>query len=742
MRAKILRITSFLVLAAVVTPLLSVADVTPAFGPKQYTRGTGAPQTFTDTFQFCGTAGCQIIIVNGNPDGTKRVSSAAIYLNGMLVAGPRDFNQGMATIVKPVTLGATNELTIRLASNPGGFITVSVVCTASPAALSLGPISDNLLGTGTLLTAAPIINTGAVAADNVQLTAITLAGGSLLSPPLPFNLGTIGAGSSSVLNADFAGAFTPLASYLMEVKGTYSAAGATFCFDLSNTLTIPPAAPGSAPLGTLTIPPNVVTGAPFPHQEPVMGDEVNNHMWTVPSAPFEPGGPPPGSTSVMPALSPAALIPALSPAVGPLAPGAIVFNANNGLGLTSNVSGTAEPSGASGGGVIFVTANWTAAFSTDGGATWTQLDPTKVFPNDAVGFCCDQVVQYIASVDRFVWLLQGNGYRLATASPAQIISSGGTAWTYWNLTPNVFGSCSGFDYPDMKLGNNQVYMSWDAGFGGCSGGFQVVRTSFTGIQAGGTITVEFTDPANGTMAWGSHLMADTGDEIFWAGHNNNKNMRVFSLQEGSNTYFWRDVGISSWANNSPITSNSPDNQNWVNFLFNPTSQNPGGGFPMNAVLGATRVGNQLWFAWSAGTDSNFPQAHIEIVTLDRGNDFSKIQQVQVWNPNYAFAYPMLSRNVCTSEIGMSFEFGGGGNYENHVVGFWGDFVAYITTSSNVGSTRFGDYVSIRQAPPTANDPGNLFTAFGYGRNSVAGATQSDIHYVLFGRPASSCIIIK
>jgi hypothetical protein len=89
-------------------------------------------------------------------------------------------------------------------------------------------------------------------------------------------------------------------------------------------------------------------------------------------------------------------------------------------------------------------------------------------------------------------------------------------------------------------------------------------------------------------------------------------MRVFSLREDSNTYFWRDVGIASWANNAPLTSLSPDNQNWINFLFNPTTQNPGGGFPANAVLGTTRVGNQLWFAWSAGTDSNFPQPHIEI----------------------------------------------------------------------------------------------------------------------------------
>ena len=400
----------------------------------------------------------------------------------------------------------------------------------------------------------------------------------------------------------------------------------------------------------MTIPSATVTGAPFPPQPPDFDDDVNHQRMhgahrALPAA----GGPPPGNTLILPPVSSAALGEDLFHVL--TAP-PIVFAANSGLGFTANVSGTAEPSGASGGGVIFVTSNWTAAYSTNGGSSFTQLNPTTIFPNDAVGFCCDQIVQYIPSIDRFVWLLQGNGYRLAMASPAQIIASGGTAWTYWNLTPNVFGSCSSFDYPDMSVGNNQLYMSWDAG-GGCSGGFQVARTSSAGIQAGGTITIGFTDPAKGTMAWGSHLMQDTGDEIFWAGHNNNKNMRIFSLQEASNTYFWRDVGISSWANNSPLTSNSPDSKNWVNFLFNPTTQNPGGGFPANAVLGSTRVGNQLWFGWSAGTDSNFAQPHIEIVTLDRSDNFKKLQQLQVWNPDYAFAYPAFATNICTGEVGMS-----------------------------------------------------------------------------------------
>ena len=503
---------------------------------------------------------------------------------------------------------------------------------------------------------------------------------------------------------------------------------------------IPPA-PGNAKLGTVRVRPEKVSGAPYPTQprmpKEAFDGKVNTPLWKVPTAPFVPGRPTETETKVT------RIGRTGKTAAPPIAP-EVVFRANNGLGLPSGggngtANTTAEPSGDVGGGVIFATANWIAAYSTDGGTTFTQLNPTTVFPADAVGFCCDQIVQYVPSIDRFIWLLQGNGYRLATASPADIINSNGTAWIYWNLTPNVFGAATAFDYPDLSVGDNQLYISWDAIVPGSNNsGFQVVRTSLAGIQAGGTISIQSTTPSDAPNAWGSHLMQNTGDEIFWAGHNSNSELRVFSLAENSNTYSWRDIGISSWSNNAP-TSITPDGQDWLAKNFNWPSS--GGSFPYNGVIGSTRAGDQLWFAWSAGTDENFPRAHVEMVALDRNNNFNLIQQVQIWNGSYAFAYPSLSTNACTGEVGLSFEYGGNGNYENHVVGFWGDYVAYQTTASDVGVNRFGDYVTIRQTVPTEKDPGNLFNAFGYGLNTATPpgtGTNVDVHYVLFGRPASSC----
>jgi hypothetical protein len=120
-----------------------------------------------------------------------------------------------------------------------------------------------------------------------------------------------------------------------------------------------------------------------------------------------------------------------------------------------------------------------------------------------------------------------------------------------------------------------------------------------------------------------------------------------------------------------------------------------------------------------------------MVSLDRDQNFHLLGQGQLWHPNVAFAYPALATNICTFDIGLSLEYGGGGSYESHAVGFWGDGVLYSTANSNLGTTRFGDYVTIRQQ---GIEHPNLFDAFGYGLRSSSIGPYADVRVVSFGRP--------
>lgn len=617
---------------------------------------------------------------------------------------------------------------------------------------SLGPTGLSL-EKGDLLVATRLTNNMARTISQVRIESITLESiDTLLS--LPVLVGEIDAGQNSVVQASFNSAgLAQGVPYLLQVRGSYRPTdkdrGTTEDrgretedggrkFTVSTEIVLPPPAPDNAILHTKNAVPQTVTGGRFPHIEiPKDFDEANEAGPPVPLGLFVPVRPTTGTAPNLNRAGRTGSSNSLSAANAP----SVTFNANDALSLISGASNgtastTAEPSGgANGGGVVFATANWTAAYATGGSSSFTQLDPTTIFPNDAVGYCCDQVVQYVPSIDRFIWLLQGNGYRIASASPLGVTNSGATNWTYWNLTPGFFGLTGSLDYPDMSVGNNYLYLSFDE----VGTGLMVARIPLSEIQAGGAVTVEWTDPSNGGPAYGGHITQDTGGEVFWAGHNTTSQMRVFSLAEGSATYFWRDINIGSWSNTG-LSSKTPDGNDFLTKLQN---------FPGNAVIGATRApgppasnklsSDGLWFAWSAGTDSNFTQPHVEMVTLDRSNNFAVVQQAQIWNSAYTFAYPSLATNACTGEVGFSLEGGGSGNYENHLVGFWGDFVAYTTTSSNIGTTRYGDYVTIRQDPtPSLN--GAFFDAFGYGLNSPSAGqtgTQTDVRYVQFGR-AGAC----
>ena len=601
--------------------------------------------------------------------------------------------------------------------------------------LHLGPSGDYFEPPNKLVVATRLYNRGKIPVFRVDIDSVRLESATLTAPALPLHLGEIGVGHFAVIQVDFnSSGLAQHTEYELVVRGTYRTKEGDdrddqerHEFTLRDHITLPPVSPGSAQVKSAKIDPHKVSGGKYPHREPNFDEEENPARWTVPTGPFIPGKPTPTETKLEKA---------------PRTPGdppGVIFNANDGLGI--NGSTIAEPSGAVGGGVIFVTANFYAAYSTNGGSSFKKLDPTTIFPNDNVGLCCDQIVQYVPSIDRFIWLIQGtdaaavqqpNGVRIASASPADIINSSGTSWTYWDLTPNVFGepTGTGFDYPDLSVGNNYLYMSWDVGWPacpkGCNSGHLVARSLLSQIKASGTIGIDYTTPSDSSSAWGAHLMQDTGNEIFWAGQQNNssQSLVVYSLAEGSNTYFWRTIGVSSWPN-SGISAITPDNQDFLNKLS---------GFPGSAVIGATRSGNQLWFAWSAGTNNNFQQPHVEMVELDRANNFNTLQQVQIWNNSYAFAYPALATNACTGEVGLSLEYGGNKKFwEDHVVGFWGDFLVYITTNSSIGTNRYGDYVSLRQdSNPKLN--GAFMDAFGFGLDKTAnGGTQTDTRYIQFGR---------
>lgn len=98
------------------------------FGPHRFERATGKPTPATNTFTspVVGAA-FALRVQNGDAQGQSRVSSGNIALNGTPVASPSDFSQQVGSLERTVPLAATNTLSVQLASQPGSYLTVTVV---------------------------------------------------------------------------------------------------------------------------------------------------------------------------------------------------------------------------------------------------------------------------------------------------------------------------------------------------------------------------------------------------------------------------------------------------------------------------------------------------------------------------------------------------------------------------------------------------------------------------------------
>ncbi len=427
-------------------------------------------------------------------------------------------------------------------------------------------------------------------------------------------------------------------------------------------------------------------------------------------------------------------------------PDPVVFGTYTSYPPVNNVSrGAADISGADSNSVVMLSGNRYAAYSTDGGATFKTINPTAIFPDTlAGGFCCDQVIYYVPAIERFIWLLQykrgnngvannalGNAYRIATASPEDIINSNCTAWTYWDLTSATYGlGTNWMDYPDLSVGDNFLYLSCDV----VGNGLQVTRIPLNELRDRLTINFNFTTSTDSSKAYGAHICQNTGNEVFWAGHVDNGTLQIFRWPESSNSYSWRNMDLNfNWPNGT-ISSIAKSGNDWLQYLGTVVGGN--GKFPNNAIIGITRRnGNELWLAWTASSGDgghggfNFQHPQVQVVVVDI-NNYSIIKTIPIWNPDHAFAYPCLATNS-RGEVGIALGWGGGGKYDgNTAVGILGDFVVWFRDGSTWSTVRWGDYVTARRSGKSDQ----MFAGFGFVTTGNSATNYKfDPYYVLFGR---------
>lgn len=403
-----------------------------------------------------------------------------------------------------------------------------------------------------------------------------------------------------------------------------------------------------------------------------------------------------------------------------------------GPGQNKTAANVDEPSAAMNGDVVFYTGNWYAAVSTDGGKTFRYLDPATAFQQfDPPGatYCCDQIVQYVAAIDTFVWLLQystandvDNFQRLAFARTSDVAAG---HWRLFDVTTKGLGVQGSFlDFPDLAVGAGALYMTTNIFPSGTAKvGSAVVRIPFKAITTGPLKVNQFVSFDHFSF----RVAQNCGKTAYFAAHEDTSTLRVFSWPEKKAKPTSVTVAVSRWIGGNGYQSRTPDNRRWLD------RADP-------RITGATLAGTELWFAWGVNAGSNQrPKPFVQIARID-STGMTLVENVNIFDTQSATCYAALATNV-ENEVGISYFIGGGTRFPTHIVGVLTSPLRDAQVAAGQrgplprqdGQFHWGDYLTARPAYPNTK----LFCATGYvmkGTGSGDGSNRDCTpHFVVFGR---------
>lgn len=358
---------------------------------------------------------------------------------------------------------------------------------------------------------------------------------------------------------------------------------------------------------------------------------------------------------------------------------------------TSQQTGTVgETSIASSGARILMTGNWYATRSTDGGRSWTFVDPFTEFPPAAGGLCCDQVVHYSQSHRVWIWVLQyvqasrTNIFRVA----ASRTGAPGT-WTWWDVAPGDVDPAWSelwFDYPDIAQSAEHLFVSFNV--------FDrfdrwqraaVFRFPLEELAARGELTRRHWS----TTGVGSLRFVQGADDVMWfAAHGPaNESLSLHAWPDTDDTAEGWEIAIQPW-NDLGYTTAGSGGVGWL-------------GRVDGRITGGWRSRDRLGFAWTAAPEPGRPHPFIRVVRIDEGT-LDVIDQPDLWSVNGAYAYAAVAPNR-RGDVGMT-AFFGGPTAPAHVVadldeddGVW-RARASVTSTHMPLQSKWGDYLTIRRDP--------------------------------------------
>lgn len=118
------------------------------FGPKRFDAASNGTSVYVERFIVATSLPSYTLRVeNGAADGTGRVDSASVVLNGVEVLTPEDFLTGDRILTRSVQLASQDTVVVSIARGAGDFLTLSFYTTPDPTVTLYGPLRVEI-GTG------------------------------------------------------------------------------------------------------------------------------------------------------------------------------------------------------------------------------------------------------------------------------------------------------------------------------------------------------------------------------------------------------------------------------------------------------------------------------------------------------------------------------------------------------------------------------------------------------------------
>ncbi len=395
-------------------------------------------------------------------------------------------------------------------------------------------------------------------------------------------------------------------------------------------------------------------------------------------------------------------------------------NPPNGYGSSIN-----EPSIGQAGKFAFYTHNWYAHRSTDGGQTWTGIDPFVGFPD----FCCDQEAVYSTGRNVLIWERMGLVPDGGTQNVIKLGAStnGGGSFCSFDITPAQIGETNAWhDYPHVAVTNRYLWMTTNL--------FDLTDTwiksvvmrfplsvlsicgslSYTTWSTNAVFTITPAQGALYTQYFVSHL--DTNTE------------RIFYVHQGSGSLLFTDTDIPAWTPTPRGSAHCPIQGGGSNPCARTDDR-------VSSVFVRRLNGQywQLWEFWNVAEGGGFPLPYVNAATF--GTSLNYIARPNLWSAGTAYAYASGAENE-RGDVGLNVSSFTSNAYPSQVVGLDDDFngsppsweiYTVNTSTGDAGGDFWGDYSRVRSFQPS----GNVWVAPGYTSTGVNGFAVP--RYVVFGR---------